>query len=77
MSTQSIDQKAQDSLAHYTYQQIARIGQIDPARAIELRRLYSSALASGDQAREARAGEAIENIHAKMAREMYKKGILR
>jgi hypothetical protein len=70
------DQKAQDNLAMYTYQQIARIAQIDPQRAIELRRLYSSALASGDPEREKRIGEAIEDIHAAMAREMYKRGIL-
>lgn len=51
-----------DSLAVYTYRQIAAIKQVDPEGAAQLRREYSTAL-KVDGIAEQRIGEQIEDLY--------------
>jgi hypothetical protein len=70
-----VDQKHRDVYAIYTYNQIARIAQIDPALGALLRRQYSAAR-QRDDAVEREAGLLIERIHGEHLAEMSRRGIV-
>lgn len=65
-----------DSLALYTYRQIALIRQIDPTRAAQLRRYYS-AMRKRTAREEQQAGLEVEIVYGGYLKELYRRGLVK